>query len=468
MLFFASKQGIQAQCDSAPSGIPGNGLSQRRLQAKLILGTSNDPLEKEADDVADQVLARPSNPMLRAEPTRIQRFTPQACAEFVSVPASVEHTLANAGRPLESTLRVDMEQRFGHDFSRVRVHSDAAAEQSARDVSAHAYTVGHNIVFGANRFAPPTAAGKRLIAHELTHVVQQTDISNVATVNATSASSMLQRQPQPVDPKQAYADALKQLKSIDAVLHTYLSATTLNGGSKTVRTGTGIDNSTTPPTTIKFSFDLDLKHDSALPTNTDAVFDPGVPTITPTASTTNITASMSMAINPAATSTSLATKLYHEGLHMILFMEDFLPSSPTSPHVGSFASYNKIAKAHKDFVAGMSEAEAFIDLDLTKRKQSKSGFAKKAAGEIAAHLLEEKYVFDQEKVKFGTPFTNRQLAATYVMEGFLAIGVSAAVSDKSVVSIFNKFAAVFDEIDKQTTSVPAPKPSSKPPAKKKP
>jgi outer membrane protein OmpA-like peptidoglycan-associated protein len=70
-----------------------------------------------------------------------------------------------------------MGQRFGYDFSRVRVHSGAAAEQSARDVSAHAYTVGHNIVFGADRFAPGTNDGKRLLAHELTHVVQQNGAS---------------------------------------------------------------------------------------------------------------------------------------------------------------------------------------------------------------------------------------------------------------------------------------------------
>ena len=68
-----------------------------------------------------------------------------------------------------------MEQRFGYDFSRVRVHSGAAAEQSARDVNAHAYTVGHNIVFGAGGFAPGTHEGRRLMAHELTHMIQQGD-----------------------------------------------------------------------------------------------------------------------------------------------------------------------------------------------------------------------------------------------------------------------------------------------------
>jgi hypothetical protein len=66
-----------------------------------------------------------------------------------------------------------MEQRFGYGFSHVRVHVGGDAEQSARDVNANAYTVGHNIVFGENRFTPKTAEGQRLLAHELTHVIQQ-------------------------------------------------------------------------------------------------------------------------------------------------------------------------------------------------------------------------------------------------------------------------------------------------------
>jgi len=66
-----------------------------------------------------------------------------------------------------------VEPRFGHDFSKVRVHSGAAAKRSARDVSAQAYTVGHNIVFGAGRFEPGTHEGRRLLGHELTHVLQQ-------------------------------------------------------------------------------------------------------------------------------------------------------------------------------------------------------------------------------------------------------------------------------------------------------
>jgi hypothetical protein len=147
--------------------------SNKHLQAKLVIGASNDPLEQEADRVADQVLAAPAHPVVSDAHPRIQRYTGQTTGQTDTAPASVDRVLASPGRALEPALQQDMEQRFGYDFSRVRVHSGVAAEQSARDVNANAYTVGHNIVFGASRFAPGTREGRRLIAHELTHVVQQ-------------------------------------------------------------------------------------------------------------------------------------------------------------------------------------------------------------------------------------------------------------------------------------------------------
>ncbi len=96
-----------------------------------------------------------------------------------TAPVSVNRVLARSGRPLDAALQQDMESRFGHDFSRMRVHSDGTAEQSARDVSAYAYTVGRDVVFGAGQFAPATHAGRRLLAHELTHVVQQSGAAGV-------------------------------------------------------------------------------------------------------------------------------------------------------------------------------------------------------------------------------------------------------------------------------------------------
>src|SRR5215204_3581238 len=142
-------------------------------QTKLKVNEPRDIYEQEADRVADQVMATPAGLAVSAAPPRIQRFSGQSNGQMDAAPASVDQVLASPGKPLEAALRQDMEQRFGHDFSRVRVHSGVVAEQSAQDVNARAYTVGHNMVFGAGQFAPGTHEGQRVIAHELTHVVQQ-------------------------------------------------------------------------------------------------------------------------------------------------------------------------------------------------------------------------------------------------------------------------------------------------------
>ena len=147
---------------------------QRVLQAKLALGTVDDPLEREADRVAEQALAAPGpGAVADGMPPLVRRREAPMAAREGGVPASVERTLAGPGDALSPPLRHDMEQRFGHDFSQVRIHLGAAAEQSARDVDAQAYTVDRHVVFGAGRFAPGTQAGQRLLAHELAHVVQQ-------------------------------------------------------------------------------------------------------------------------------------------------------------------------------------------------------------------------------------------------------------------------------------------------------
>ncbi|ORA28188.1 DUF4157 domain-containing protein [Mycobacterium aquaticum] len=85
----------------------------------------------------------------------------------------VHDVVSSSGTPLPADLRADMEGRFGHDFGDVRVHNDAAAHASAKSVNAQAYTVGSNIVFDSGRYDPGSDAGKHMIAHELTHVVQQ-------------------------------------------------------------------------------------------------------------------------------------------------------------------------------------------------------------------------------------------------------------------------------------------------------
>lgn len=155
------------------SRIPMLSRSQAAIQAKLAVNAPGDIYEQEADRVADQVLAMPGHIAVSSAPPCIQHFTEQSSGQVEAVPASVDYALAGPGRPLEPELQMDMEGRFGHDFSRVRVHADGYSERSARDVNARAYTVGNNIVFGPGWYSPGSFEGKRLIAHELTHVVQQ-------------------------------------------------------------------------------------------------------------------------------------------------------------------------------------------------------------------------------------------------------------------------------------------------------
>ncbi|MGH3799762.1 MAG: DUF4157 domain-containing protein [Pseudonocardiaceae bacterium] len=80
---------------------------------------------------------------------------------------------SGGGSPLDVDTRADMESRLGHDFSDVRVHTDSRAHDSARAVNAHAYTVGSNVVFQRDKYDPSSTEGKTMLAHELTHVVQQ-------------------------------------------------------------------------------------------------------------------------------------------------------------------------------------------------------------------------------------------------------------------------------------------------------
>jgi len=157
------------------------------LQRKLAVGQVNDPLEHEADRVAEQVMRMPEPALQRkcacggACPRcqSDQQRTPQmkrmgrSHVGPTAAPPIVHEALGSSGQPLDSATRAYFEPRFGHDFGDVRVHSDALAAQSADAVHALAYTVGRDVVFARSRYAPDTAAGQRLLAHELAHTVQQ-------------------------------------------------------------------------------------------------------------------------------------------------------------------------------------------------------------------------------------------------------------------------------------------------------
>ncbi len=101
------------------------------------------------------------------------------------VPPIVREVLRSPGQPLDAATRSFMEPRFGHDFGGVRVHGDAKAAESARSVSALAYTVGRDVVFGGGQPILGTTTGRKLMAHELTHVVQQSGASSASSCKAS-------------------------------------------------------------------------------------------------------------------------------------------------------------------------------------------------------------------------------------------------------------------------------------------
>jgi hypothetical protein len=157
------------------------------IQAKLKVGAVNDPLEHEADNVANEVIRVPDAPStslaplsvsrkcaVRAEQEKLQEKSAETVEPTLGeAPAIAHDVLHSPGEPLAEVVRAYFEPRFGYDFSRVRVHSGGEAADAARAVRARAYTIGRDIVFGSGEYAPTTVEGKRLLAHELVHIVQQ-------------------------------------------------------------------------------------------------------------------------------------------------------------------------------------------------------------------------------------------------------------------------------------------------------
>ena len=160
------------------------------IQRKAKVNAVDDDYEREADAVADRVMRMTQPTTLGTAPVAIQRKC-EACEDeekkkeiqtkrapsalgtgALDTRAAVSAT-AHGGQALPSGLRAYFEPRFGVDFARVRIHTDGAAANAARSVQARAYTLGRDVVFGAGEYAPASAEGRRLIAHELAHVVQQ-------------------------------------------------------------------------------------------------------------------------------------------------------------------------------------------------------------------------------------------------------------------------------------------------------
>jgi Domain of unknown function (DUF4157) len=161
------------------------------IQPKLVVGDVNDPLEHEADQVAEEVMRMPEPgramasvlPSLSGKCDTCEGGKPQKKEEVsrfptTEVPASVHEVLRSPGHPLDTETRAFFEPRFGRDLSIVRVHTSADAGRSAQALGARAYTIGQHIAFAPSGYSPATQDGRKLIAHELVHVAQQSSTGN--------------------------------------------------------------------------------------------------------------------------------------------------------------------------------------------------------------------------------------------------------------------------------------------------
>jgi len=206
-----------------PAAGAGKGLA---IQRKLEIGAVNDPLEHEADRVADKVMRMPAAPFAQRKcadcekgDKRVQRkplasqITPYIRRKSSDVNSSLSSSNSSriespsAGQPLSSDVRGYMEPRFNADFSNVRVHSDQESASLSNQLSARAFTYQNNIFFSRDQYQPGSSEGKRLLAHELTHTIQQGHaVQRSPQLSTSTTPPLIQRDGLGLDPAEYIAD----------------------------------------------------------------------------------------------------------------------------------------------------------------------------------------------------------------------------------------------------------------------
>lgn len=199
------------------------GIIAQNIQAKLKTGQPGDICEQEAGRVAEQVMQMPEPQPQRQSEEESARIQPKPLTEQITplvqrqleeeegelqakkslgqssegTPSMETHinAMRSGGQRLPETVRAYFEPRFGHDFSQIRVHTDSVAAESAQLLNARAYTTGQNIIFGAGQYAPGTTAGKKVLAHELVHTLQQ---SSYGRIRPKSIQRAGEEKPSPV------------------------------------------------------------------------------------------------------------------------------------------------------------------------------------------------------------------------------------------------------------------------------
>jgi hypothetical protein len=476
---------------------------------QLIVGPVDDPLERAADRVADEVMRAPG-PSRSMAAARAQVGRDSAASEAATAPSKtgaslggVRAVLRSPGQPLDRATRAFFEPRFGHDLSSVRIHTGAEAEHSAAAVNAAAYTVGRDIVFAAGRYDPLSPDGGRLLAHEIAHVMQTSATDGPAVIRrqqpAPPASAAPSAAPAVVAPTITQADydaSVALIQTRNPTLYGYLHQGQV-GNTVRVRTVHLPIQAPTPggPTAIDFFFDLTITVGNA-PPGARAAFDIDGPfALDMGKSPATATQRLPMAINaPPSGATNataqLAEQLLHEGLHMLIkmdrVMERRVPGA-TGLQTGTLASLNTYltrARASPRFTPLQSDLSAVIDLYFTSNPNTFGAPTtlaeyNKIANTVIDRIIEERFAVDQQRQGFPggmvAATTNDAIARGYLARYLADEGVSLAASGSDVTRLIAEVAALLNDIPPNLgatapasagSAAPAPSsaPSASPPA----
>lgn len=453
-------------------------LRSGAIQAKLTVSQPGDPLEQEADQVADEVMRMPaaSTPLSAADPG-IQRKcscsdgpqeeekkiqTKEVPGRTPSVtPRAEAHigSLRGGGQPLPDSVLSFFEPRFGRDFSDVRIHSDSRANEAASAVQARAFTLGKDIIFGVGEYTPHSEEGQRLLAHELAHIKQQ-----------DSAPLVIQRKPDETkamprftgdmvydlikkrDPKVA---ELITRQSIDLVhpkeppsiieaepppkgeaqhvWKVYVSpqpglknSSTETGETKTKRVNRRIQ--VTHSHYIRWALPLQPREEFLKQSQSDA----------------------------DALALEAANSLFHELLHTWIKIEK--DPNWVSEHSLIFQDYIKIFSV-ADSPALAAQKELLLKKigemgTLGGKVRSVNGL-KYVKDTYYEFLLHEKYDADKIKTAFGRTYTNSEIAQKYGEEVSRSLGTDKPIFKAKQAEFIATIKAMYDKVDQQAAANPS-------------
>ena len=435
------------------------------MKPKLAVGRVDDPLEHEADRVAEHVMRMP------APADRVVSAMPTV---HIRMPSQL-----GGGKPLAEPEKTFFKSRLHHDFRNVRVHTNARAAESARAINAAAYTIGQNIVFDTPRYVPHAPEGRRLLAHELAHVVQQ---------STGTHAEVIRRQRAPVPPGSAsatvaapqfaqsdYDAAVALIATRNARLYGYLQQGRV-GSTVRVRTehlpvtGGGPGR----PTAIDFFFDLQITAGGALAGARASFGDVNaVPNMSaPTATLLQPLPFVVSAPPPGVTNATnqLAEELFHEGLHMLIKMDrvmDRYAPGAASLQTGTLASFNTYkarAQAGSNFLTLQVDLSTVIGAYFTANPgtpgapTTPSEFDR-IANVVIDRIIEERFAVDQQRQQFtgsivaGT--TNDAIARGYLRRYLADEGVILVAGNSNVTRLFGEVTAMLNDIP---TNLGAPSP----------